>query len=311
MVQRTSEGGLSRQPRVIVLYVILVVVWGLVWPTSKLALQSCPPVLFAGLRVLISGVVLLPWAIKGFGKNGLRVNLILSLLNIFLFYGLQNIALQRLPAGLLAIVVYIQPVVTAVVARVWLREPLNPIKAVGIAMGFVGVGVISAVQLHGHQTSGWYILLGLAAGFSWAFGTVVYKRYRVDPQPLHDVGVQLTVGGALLVGLGSVTERWSQIHWSGAFWGELLFVALVGTSLAWAIWSQLLKTGEASQVAAWTFLVPVISTIIAVLWMGEVVTLGLWLGGAGVILGLYLVNGVRRKGTQAPPMAKAHSRVQP
>lgn len=274
------------------LYIVLIVVWGVVWPLSKVALDACPPVLFAGLRVLLSGIVLLPFAVRHLTREALRVNLVLALLNVFLFYGLQNLALQHAPAGLVSILVYIQPVVTVLLARLWLNEGLNAIKLAGVVLGFVGVGLISLDQVRGHHADALGALLALMAGLSWALGTVVYKKYRTRPHPIQDMGIQLMVGGVLLLGLGSLTERWALIAWSGPFLGELAFVGLLGTALAWIIWSRLLHSADASRVATWTFLVPILATILSVLWLKETLTATVWVGGAFVMLGLYGVNGV-------------------
>lgn len=285
---------LGRSPglKAAVLYGFLVVVWGVVWPLSKIALTSCPPVFFAGLRVIISGLVLLPWGIRGLSRESLGVNFVLSLLNVAFFYGLQNLALQHAPAGLISILVYVQPVATAVLARLWLKEALTPTKMAGVMLGFLGVAFISLGQIHFSHTGGTAAFMGLAAGFSWALGTVVYKKFRRHPRPVQDISIQFTVGGVILMGMGGATEPWGSIHWSLAFLSVLLFVGLIGTAWAWVVWSGLVQAGEIARVAAWTFLVPVLATVLSIWWLGEPLTLGLGLGGLSVIVGLYLVNGV-------------------
>ncbi len=277
-------------------YAVLVLVWGLVWPASKLALSHCPPVLFAGLRVFLSGVALLPWIIAKWDRETLWVNGLLAFLNVFFFFGLQNLALIHLDAGLLSLLVYIQPVATAVLSRVWLRETFNPTKVIGIGLGFLGVAWISVGQLSHHPIGGLAVLWGLLAGISWALGTVFYKRFRTRPRPLMDTGLQLFAGGLFLLLAGSLQEHWGHVQWSAPFLAELIFAALPGTALAWVIWANLLKSGQASRVASWTFLVPLISTILSIVWLGERLSLGVALGGASILLGVYLVNGATFSG---------------
>lgn len=294
MRNRTDGELVSPSPRsrnAFGLYAVLVMVWGLVWPASKLALVHCPPVLFAGLRVFVSGVALLPWAIAKWDRETLWVNGLLVFLNVFFFFGLQNLALIHLGAGLLSLLVYIQPVATAVLSRVWLQEAFNPAKVIGIGLGFLGVAWISVGPLAHQRVGGLAVLWGLLAGISWAAGTVFYKRYRTRPRPLTDMGIQLFVGGLLLLMAGSLQEHWSHIQWGGPFLAELLFAALPGTALAWVIWAHLLQTAQASRVASWTFLVPLISTVLSIGWLHERLSLGVALGGALVLLGVYLVNG--------------------
>ncbi len=272
------------------MYAVLVVMWGLVWPAAKIALQDCPPLLFAGLRILLSGLALLPWTVRHLHRSQVLVNMVLSIFNVALFFGLQTVALQRLAPGLVSILVYVQPVVTALLARWWLHEQLSILKVVGVIVGFAGVGVISSTQLHAARVGLWGMVLGLLAGVAWAVGTVAYKRYQAGSNPVQDMGIQLTTGGVLLVLAGTLHESWGAIHWSGGFVAALLFTALLGTSLAWVLWSALLQTGEASRVATWTFSVPVLATLLSVLWLGERLSSRLWYGGLLVMSAIYLVN---------------------
>jgi len=274
-------------------FVGLVIIWSLAWPVSKLALSYAPPLLFAGLRVFGSGLVLMGVMAlilhKRPTRRQWRLNALLSLLNVSLFYGVQNIALAHLPAGLLSILVYTQPIFTALLARWWLAESLTATKMIGIGLGFGGVLAISLQGFTG-TTAVTSIGLGILSGLSWALGTVFYKRYSVPPDPLLDMSIELTLGGAVLLIWGSLAERWSQIHWTldfGVSWG---YTAIFGTAIAWVLWAHLLRQGDASRVASWTFLVPVLSTALSVMGMGEHDSLWLWLGGLLVVCGTILVN---------------------
>jgi drug/metabolite transporter (DMT)-like permease len=274
-------------------FVGLVIIWSLAWPVSKLALIYAPPLLFAGLRVFSSGLVLMFVVAfilhKRPTRRQWRLNALLSLFNVSLFYGVQNIALAHLPAGLLSILVYTQPIFTALLARWWLAESLTGTKMIGIGLGFGGVLAISLQGLTG-ATAVTSIGLGILSGLSWALGTVFYKRYSVPPDPLLDMSIELTLGGAVLLIWGSLAEPWSQMHWTlalGAAWG---YTAIFGTAIAWALWAHLLRQGDASRVASWTFLVPVLSTVMSVVWLGEHDSPWLWLGAVLVVCGTILVN---------------------
>ncbi|MCY0878925.1 MAG: DMT family transporter [Firmicutes bacterium] len=276
-----------------ILVAALVIAWGLVWPASKIALHYSPPLMFAGLRVLTSGLLLLVWLRAWPTKAGTTVplwaNLVLAGFNVSLFYGLQMFALQHLSAGLLSILVYIQPLVSVILARLWLREPLSLRQGAGFALGFLGIVAVSATSL-AHRAPWPSVLLGLGAGLSWSVGTILYKRYTRGGNPVPDVAVQLVAGGLLLTVLALTSESFAAVHWSPSFVGAWLFSSAIGTALAWVLWARLLQSGTVSHVAVWTFLVPVVSTIISVLWMGEPNSLGLWLGAFGVMAGTYLVN---------------------
>ncbi len=93
---------LSRTKTAIIL-TFLVFMWGINWPLSKFALHYTPPVLFAGVRTLIGGFILLLFALPKYKELHLKetwhLYVISSLLNIIIFYGLQTVGLQYMPAG--------------------------------------------------------------------------------------------------------------------------------------------------------------------------------------------------------------------
>ena len=104
--------------------IFLVVVWGASWPIYKLALPYTPPLLFAGIRATIGGILLGVLLFKrrdkiNWNKNW-KLYVISALFNTFLFFGIQTVGLNYLPGGLFSILVYFQPVLLGLFAWIWL-----------------------------------------------------------------------------------------------------------------------------------------------------------------------------------------------
>lgn len=172
----------------------LVTVWGINWPLTKAALAYSPPLLFAGIRTLIGGLLLLMVVLPRFKKLRFKetwpIYLISAILNITLFYGLQTVGLNYLHAGLFSAIVFFQPVLMGVFSWLWLGESMYPLKIAGLILGFAGVAVISAAGFGGHISIAG-ILLALGSAVSWALGTVYVKR----------------TGGLYLDGRSSASDR--------------------------------------------------------------------------------------------------------
>ncbi len=172
--------------RTALLLAFLVIMWGVNWPLSKAALAYSPPLLFAGIRTLIGGLLLVIVALPRFHKLRLKetwpIYLVSALLNITLFYGLQTIGLNYLPAGLFSAIVFFQPVLMGVFSWLWLGESMFVLKVIGLILGFAGVAVISAAGFGGH-ISVIGVLLALGSAISWALGTV-YEKNR-QPRRFH------------------------------------------------------------------------------------------------------------------------------
>jgi drug/metabolite transporter (DMT)-like permease len=270
----------------------LILMWGLSWSVIKIGLDYIHPIFFAGLRTLIGGIVLTLFALLKRDplsfKSTWHIYIISSLFNVILFFGLQTVALQFLPSGLLAVLVYFEPILVGFLAWLWLGENISVRKVTGLVLGFLGVLAVSFNGLFG-KLSALGIVLGLAAAIAWAIGTVYLKRVQNQVSQLWLVSLQFIFGGIVLTGTGALTEPVT-IHWTVPFWLSLLYCCFVGVALSWVTWLALVRRGEVSRVASYTFFVPLLSVVIGTLWLHEALTAGLFVGLVLIVAGIYLVN---------------------
>jgi len=271
--------------------VVLVLAWGSTFAAVKIGLEDAPPILFAGLRSVLGGAVMAVLALRH-GRPRLRANVgpyaLLTALNVVAFFGLQTLALLELPSGLAAVLIYLQPVLTGVLAWPLLDEGLGAKKLVGLLLGFGGIVLVSAGALRGH-VSGLGVAYAVSSAVAWSLGTIAFKRSQLRVDAWWAVAVPFLVGGAVLVAAGLVAEG-GHVEWSGRFAGALAFSALVGTALAWALWFGLVGSGEASRASSYIFFVPLVSLAIGAAFLHERVGLSLLGGGALVIAGVAVVN---------------------
>ncbi|MDQ0058661.1 DMT family transporter [Paenibacillus harenae] len=290
------------------LLAFLIIVWGINWPVSKYALEFMPPVLFSGIRTVIGGVLLLMVAIPRIKRLRLRetwpIYVISSIVNVILYYGLQTIGLHYLPSGLFSAIVFLQPVLVGIFSWLWLGESMNGLKIGGLLLGFAGVGVIcsGAGGLSGHiSVEG--ILLAIGSALSWALGTIYVKKTSQRVDPIWLVTNQLLIGGTFMTVVGSGFENWSEVEWSRGFVIALSFISIFVIAIGWIIFYKLMDSGEASKVASFTFLIPLIAILIGTLFLDEPFTMSLLAGLVLILLSIYLVN---RRTTSKKDREEAH-----
>ncbi|OWA37293.1 EamA family transporter [Saccharibacillus sp. O16] len=292
--------------RTLLMVLFLVLVWGINWPLTKMALPHTPPLLFSGLRTLIGGLILLPIALRRLPslrwKTNARAYVLLGLLNVGGYYGLQTIGIGYLPAGLFSTLVFLQPILLGVFSRIWLGEMLNAFKVIGLILGFAGVAVISLGGLEGHL-SPLGIVLALASSLCWALGTIYMKKQGANFDSVWAVTLQLLIGGAALLLLGSGTESWGGIAWTPSFVGILLFISLFVIAGGWLIYFLLIDAGEVSTVGAYTFLIPVLSNLFSMVLLGEKATVSLLIGLLMIVGSIVFVN--RRPAANVLPKSTA------
>jgi O-acetylserine/cysteine efflux transporter len=281
---------------VVLAFCLLVLFWGSAFSVVKVGLDFSPPVLFAGLRILVGGLAMVMAALLWGEIPNLRrdwpVFLVLVLFNAVLFVGLQTYTILYLPSGSAAVLVYLQPMLVGLLAWLILGEPLSAAKLAGLLLGFSGIVAVSIGSFTGVENaiSPVGVIFGAASALSWALGTVYFKKYEARIPTLWAVAVTFLVGGMILTALGLLVEPWREISWTGEFVASLLYSGLVGVSLAWMIWFALVRVGEASRVAAYIFAVPLTAVLIGVVFLDEPLSYALLIGVALVVSGIYLVN---------------------
>lgn len=271
---------------------LLVLAWSSTFTAAKIGLEDAPPLLFGGLRTLLGGLVVAALAWRRAGPLDLRgtwrVHAELGFWNVVVFFALQTLAIQALPSGLAAVLIYLQPLLLAVLAWRFLGESMNAAKVVGLLVGFAGIVLVSAGAFDGHISAAGvaYAVLGALV---WARGTVSFKRSQDRVDHLWAVAVPFVGGGLVLTALGAITEG-TDIVWSGGFVAALLYTSLIGSALAWVLWFGLVASGEASRASSYIFLVPVAAVLLGVLLLDETFRVEQVAGSVLVVAGIYLVN---------------------
>ena len=169
----------------------------------------------------------------------------------------------------------------------------------GMTIAFAGIAVLASengISAHSPSVLGDAITMTGSIGF--AMYVVLGKRLagRYDPLTMtafsHYAGALIVLPVAIyrVVTLGSV-ERWQAIAWTG--WAAMLYMAIFSSAVAYVFYFWLLRFLEASQLSAFTYVLPVVATILGILLLGEK---GSWiqvLGGIMALSGVYWIESGR------------------
>lgn len=270
----------NRRVAIVAMFVGLAVLWGLSFLAIAVGLESLEPVLFAAFRYDIAAVLLLGYALfSGIAwrpttrRNALGVvagGVFLVAANAFLFVGQQTV-----PSGVASIMQGLVPIATSLWALGLLpEERLSASDAVGIALGFVGVGLIvrpDPADLLGADVVGRLLILLQVAGV--ALGGVLVQRIRPTIDKVALSGWSMLVGGIVLhavsAGIGepftvpSTPEAGLAVGYLGVF----------ATAVAFFIYFTLLEVRGALETSLVAYLVPVVATVAGVAVLGESITL--------------------------------------
>ncbi|MDT9594154.1 DMT family transporter [Nocardioides zeae] len=205
------------------------------------------------------------------------------------WFGIYNVALnaaeQRIDAGTAALVVQIGPIIVALLAAVFLDEPLHRWLVVGLGIGFAGVVVIGRASSGAEHGDLLGVLMAVVAALTYAVGVLSQKPLLARAGALEVTFVATVVGAAVC------------LPWSGELVGvvrdsspsTLLWIGYLGlfpTAIAFSTWAYALARTNASTMALSTFLVPFLAAGIAWVALSEVPPPLAFVGGALCIVGV-------------------------
>ncbi len=252
------------------LAIIACLLWSTAFVGVKIGLRHSTPLSLAGMRFMLSGVLLLPFVVRR--KNAwheIRTHWIsilwVSLFQTIILYALFNMGMELVPAAVAAIIIGSSPLSSALVAHFFMKgDRMTLMKTVAIVIGVIGVTIISLMRSNGvginaSRQSLVGIVLLLGATFSSAFGNVVYARMPEKPDGLTLTSVQIFFGGSVLFLASLVVEGPPTSNvLNPTFLGVLLWLAAL-SAIGFSIWFRLLaRPGvKVSDLNVWKFLIPV------------------------------------------------------
>lgn len=216
------------------------------------------------------------------------------------WFGIYNIALndseRRIDAATAAMLVQVGPIVVALLAAVFLGERLTGWLLAGIAVAFAGVVVIGMAMRGGGGSDVSGVLLALVAAVTYAIGVLTQKVLLRRLSGLEVVCYACWIGVVVclpwsgdLVTLVRDGSR-SDLAWIG-------YLGLAPTALAFSLWAYALRHTDAGKQAITTFLVPVLTTVMAWALLDEVPPALAFAGGVLCIAGVALTRRRSRPGS--------------
>jgi drug/metabolite transporter (DMT)-like permease len=196
-----------------------------------------------------------------------------------------------LPAGITALVVGMQPLLTAFGAGWLLGEKVSGRQWGGLALGFVGVGLVVSGKL-GDGALGPMLIPALIALLGITVGTLYQKRFCAKFD-LRTGSVIQFVPTAVLTAIAVALYEDYKIEWTGQFAFALGWLVLVLSIGAISLLNLLIRSGSAVNVASLFYLTPLSTALIAWVIFGEKLTLTAAFGMLLAVSGVYLVARVK------------------
>ncbi len=277
-----------------------VVLWGVSFVATKAALREVSPITLIFTRFALGVAVL--FVILRFRRESLvpprdawAALALMGFVGVFVHQMLQVHALTLTTAVRAGWLIGLIPIWSAVLSAVVLGESFGARKVLGLLLGTVGAvlvitrGEISSRVLALPTTRG--DLLILASTVNWAIYTILGRRTLKRLGSARATAAAMFVGWAMLIPFFVSTAGWHEYRFiSSSSLGAVVFLGIGCSGLGYLFWYAALERIEASQVAAFLHLEPLVTLAAAVSLLGEPVAVSTVLGGTLVLTGVFTVQ---------------------
>jgi len=256
-------------------------VWGSTYLGIRIAIETLPPLLMAGIRFIIAGGILYLWGLfRGHERPTLghwKSTAIIGLMLLLVGNGGLSWSEQLIPSGVAALLVAVSPLWFILLE--WMQGGIKPTAGVflGLFLGTFGIVVlIDPANLVGGLSVnilGALVLLG--SSICWAVGSLYSRQAKLPSSPSIANGMEMLVGGVGLLVVGTLTGEWSSFNASAVTSRSLFAVAYLivfGSIIGFSSYVYLLRATTLSRVSTYAYVNPVVAVIIGWLVGGE--TLG-------------------------------------
>ncbi len=269
--------------------------WSLGFPVAKIGTAYVDPIVFLTLRYALVLLVLAPllvwlrppWPTRRIDWLHLAVT---GVLIQTVYFGLCYTAFALdASAGIVALVVSLQPVLVALLAPALVGEVIGLRRWTGFVLGLTGAAIVIVGRTTIETTS----LLGLASAIGALFGmtaaTLYEKRFGQAQHPITANAIQYSAGFVTTLPLGLAFGS-LHITWAGEMFASLAYLVIGNSLIAITLLLAMIRHGEASRVSALFYLVPPCTALLSWLLIGEAMPPLAWMGMAVAAAGVVLAS---------------------
>jgi drug/metabolite transporter (DMT)-like permease len=276
-------------------YLLVCVFWGSTYLAIRIGVGVLPPFLFAGVRFLLAGLLLLGGALAAGERLPRRSRdyVTLALVGLFLLAGGNTLVVwaeQFTPSGAASLFVVTvalwMALFDAVVPGGTGRLSWQVIS--GLVLGLLGTAVLVEADPRAlfHADLRGPVALTLASA-SWAFGSVLYKRRHPEAGPYVGAAIEMLAGGAVVTLLGLGLGEAGSVHLTARGLGALSYLVVFGSIVGYTAYAYALQHAPATIVGTYAYVNPLIAVLLGALLLREPVGPRTFLA-MGLILGAVL-----------------------
>jgi drug/metabolite transporter (DMT)-like permease len=278
-------------------WISVCIVWGTTYLAIRIGVAHIPPMLFAGIRWIVAGIIfvsVLRLSNKKFPKlSDLKHIAVMGLLMLGFGNGLVVTGEQYISSGLAALLITTVPFwIVGFDSLASKKSVLNKFIAIGLLLGLLGVTAIFGDNWRDLLNKDYFIgvLSILGAVVAWSLGSVYSKHKKISIHPLMSAAVQMLVAGIAQTLLGILLGELSEVKFSQEGILSLSYLIIFGSILGYGSYIYAIEHLPLSLVSTYAYINPIIAVLLGWLVLDEKLNLYMILAALLIIAGVMLVK---------------------
>ena len=287
----------------------------IIWGTTYLAIRvvvdpaegvAIPPFAMVAIRFAFAGLAMLALvaifardALRSLTRAQIRDQAIVGLALNVGGLGVTSFGEQTIPSGITALLIALLPIWVAVIGRVVYKDRIAPLSIVGIVVGILGVAILISPKAGDAGLDPLGLACILFSPLSWGGGSIWSQRRAATPADSRvAVAIQMlagSIGGAIVA---TILGEWGSVQF-GALGGDVIFalayLVVVGSLIAYNIYTWLLRVAPFGLVSTYAYVNPVVAVLAGSFILSEPISAQLIAGGAVVVAGVAIMVTARNR----------------
>lgn len=293
---------------------VVYVVWGSTYVGIRIAIDTVPPFLMAGVRFLLAGGLLYSWCAVRRRRGAdvwerptashWRTCLAIGVTLLVGANGGVTWAEQYVPSGVAALLIATVPLWMAVFVRIVDHEPFSVRGTLGLALGLAGVALLVNPFAGGAFHLGGSLVV-LTSALLWAGGSIYARNAPTPKQPLLGAAMEMVCAGVVLFVLSGVTGEFGRLRLAEVSGASLLavgYLVVFGSLLAYSSYQWLLHNAPSRLVGTYAYVNPLVAVLLGWALLDEAITSRSQVAAAVILAGVVLLVSRSRPPVADPPV---------
>ena len=282
-------------------FLAVCIIWGSTYLAIRIGVSEFPPTLFAGIRFLVAGSLMLAFSVYKGLKLPIDFSEVrkISIVGLFLLLGGNGCVVwaeTRINSGVASLLVATVPLFMALIELVLPNRPKLNLKGwSGLLIGFGGVALLVFSNSTEASVDILGIILLLIGAFSWAMGSVYSKSFKASSSIIPNIAIQMLAGGLGLFIVGTSFGELFKIHITSKGMGSILYLIFFGSIVGYSCYFYILEKWPTAKAGTYAYVNPLVAVLLGALILNEPISIDVIMSTVVILSGVILVQTSKTK----------------